>query len=511
MPAAHVREACGIPGTSVRTAYLCRDKPAMKEVLRAGGRAVRRIDRRLVARRGPRLRRRGRLPADPQAARRRRRVGDAPRVDDATSSADADAGHARFDGGASVAVEEFVEGHEGFYDTIADRRRGRPRVRVALLPERPRGDATPVDLAAVHRHEPGRRARAYDEVKEMGREVIELLGIGTSATHMEWFFGPKGLKFSEIGCRPPGVRRVGPLQRRQRHRPLPRVGDGDRARPSRRSGRRAASPRGSSRFRPDRDGRIAGYEGLDAVAAARSGEWIIDAHLPPPGHADAAGRGGLHGERLDAPASPRLRRAARDARRRRPDGAGAGAMTGIGSRGMRSLTLPGPSAAHPDPARGGGRGGVDPSAGQPPLAVVTVAGRSGRTTTPISPPCRWATPWTCGCTPGSPIFSSGGRHAEQPARRPDRHPRSQGAHPLLRRGAALRDEVRAAGDQGRPQPRAGHAAAHRREQVPAARHRRGGRRARRRVSRRRARNCSPIAASCSAASRPAPSPPISCG
>jgi hypothetical protein len=22
---------------------------------------------------------------------------------------------------------------------------------------------------------------------------------------MEWFYGPKGLKFSEIGCRPPGV------------------------------------------------------------------------------------------------------------------------------------------------------------------------------------------------------------------------------------------------------------------------------------------------------------------
>src|SRR5205807_774123 len=34
---------------------------------------------------------------------------------------------------------------------------------------------------------------------------IAALGIGTSATHMEWFFGPKGLKFSEIGCRPPGV------------------------------------------------------------------------------------------------------------------------------------------------------------------------------------------------------------------------------------------------------------------------------------------------------------------
>src|SRR5260370_16761539 len=39
----------------------------------------------------------------------------------------------------------------------------------------------------------------------MGRRVNAALAIGTSATHMEWFFGPKGLKFSEIGCRPPGV------------------------------------------------------------------------------------------------------------------------------------------------------------------------------------------------------------------------------------------------------------------------------------------------------------------
>src|SRR6185295_15774106 len=37
MPTAHVREKAGIPGTSTRTAWLCRDKPAMKEVLRAGG------------------------------------------------------------------------------------------------------------------------------------------------------------------------------------------------------------------------------------------------------------------------------------------------------------------------------------------------------------------------------------------------------------------------------------------------------------------------------------------
>src|SRR2546421_3079338 len=49
-------------------------------------------------------------------------------------------------------------------------------------------------------------APAYHDVKVMGAKVVQLLGIETSATHMEWFFGPKGLKFSEIGCRPPGVR-----------------------------------------------------------------------------------------------------------------------------------------------------------------------------------------------------------------------------------------------------------------------------------------------------------------
>src|ERR687893_230159 len=37
LPAAHVRERCKIPGISARTAYLCRDKVAMKEVLRRAG------------------------------------------------------------------------------------------------------------------------------------------------------------------------------------------------------------------------------------------------------------------------------------------------------------------------------------------------------------------------------------------------------------------------------------------------------------------------------------------
>ena len=37
MCAARVREQCGIPGTSVKSTFLCRDKPAMKEALTAAG------------------------------------------------------------------------------------------------------------------------------------------------------------------------------------------------------------------------------------------------------------------------------------------------------------------------------------------------------------------------------------------------------------------------------------------------------------------------------------------
>src|SRR5207342_756677 len=37
LAAAQVRENCTIPGTSVRTTWLCRDKPSMKEALRQAG------------------------------------------------------------------------------------------------------------------------------------------------------------------------------------------------------------------------------------------------------------------------------------------------------------------------------------------------------------------------------------------------------------------------------------------------------------------------------------------
>jgi hypothetical protein len=124
-------------------------------------------------------------------------------------------------------------------------------------------------------------APAYAEVRDMAQKVITALGIGTSATHMEWFVGPKGLKFSEIGCRPPGVRAwdlyaVGNDFDIYREWAMAVV----HSKTSQRLSRRLAA--GVIALRPECDGTIVGYDGLDEVHH-RFGKWFIDEFLPPPG------------------------------------------------------------------------------------------------------------------------------------------------------------------------------------------------------------------------------------
>ncbi|MBA3393209.1 MAG: ATP-grasp domain-containing protein [Deltaproteobacteria bacterium] len=279
MPCAHVREAAGIPGTTARTAYLCRDKPAMKEILRAGGvscaesTAASTADevREFVARVGYPVMLKPRDGAGASGAAR----ADTDRELEAAMRA-LDLGRP----GRSIAVEEYIEGHEGFYDTMT--LKGRivhdfathyyPNVLEAM---RTRW-ISPQFVTTNRIDQPG-----YDEVKAMGQKVVTLLGIETSATHMEWFSGPKGLKFSEIGCRPPGVR-AWDLYNVANDMDLYRewgmfVAAG---RVSQRPSRRLAT--GIIALRPDRDGRIAGYEGLGAVREA-FGDHLIDWYLPPEG------------------------------------------------------------------------------------------------------------------------------------------------------------------------------------------------------------------------------------
>jgi formate-dependent phosphoribosylglycinamide formyltransferase (GAR transformylase) len=278
MPAAHVREAAGIPGTSTRTAFLCRDKPAMKEVLRAGGvpcaestGAASLDEARTFAERVgyPLILK----PRDGAGASGATRVDSDAELETALRALGVDRGR-------SVAVEEFIEGHEGFFDTLALRGEVVHEFATHYYPnvlEAMRTRWISPQFVTTNRIE----APGYDEVKAMARKVISLLGIETSATHMEWFAGPKGLKFSEIGCRPPGVRAwdlynvANDMDLYREWAMLVAAG-----RPSQRASRRLSA--GIIALRPDRDGRISGYEGLAQIREA-FGPHLIDWHLPPEG------------------------------------------------------------------------------------------------------------------------------------------------------------------------------------------------------------------------------------
>lgn len=277
-PTAKVREACSIPGTSTRTAFLCRDKPAMKEELRRAGISCAQSTGTASA---DEVRAFAKNVGYPLIVKPRNGAGAAGTFR-CTNDAELERaiGESHLDKGGAVAVEEFIEGHEGFYDTLSIE--GQvvydfachyyPNVLEAM---RTRWISPQIVCTNRIEHE------SYREVRRMGQDVIRALGIGTSATHMEWFFGPKGLKFSEIGCRPPGVRVwdlyaaandidiyfewANAIVHGRTSAPLSRNYSG-----------------GMIALRPERDGRISGYEGVEAVQR-QFGKWILDMHLPPAG------------------------------------------------------------------------------------------------------------------------------------------------------------------------------------------------------------------------------------
>jgi carbamoylphosphate synthase large subunit len=279
MAAAKVREKCGIPGTTVKTTYLCRDKPTMKDVLRDAGvpcaqslgsssvdeiRAFAdRVGYPLIIK-----------PRDAAGASGTQRIESPAGLIQALAEF-------KVDKGQSVAVEEFIEGHEGFWDTLTVGGKVIHEFVCHYYPnvlDAMRHRWISPQFICTNRID---AAPGYLEIKAMGRKVLSALEIDTSATHMEWFSGPKGLKFSEIGCRPPGVRAwdlyaAGNDVDIYREWAMCVV----HGRPSQRLSRRFSA--GIIALRPDRDGRIVGYEGVQAIERAY-GQWIIDMHLPAVG------------------------------------------------------------------------------------------------------------------------------------------------------------------------------------------------------------------------------------
>jgi carbamoylphosphate synthase large subunit len=276
---AQVRENCAIPGTSVRTAWLCRDKPSMKEALRSAGVPTAAST---AADNADEVYSFADAVGYPLILKPRSGAGaqDTTRVDNREELERALASFGA-SGATSIAVEEFVEGHEGFYDTLSIN--GEPALDFVShyypnVLEAMRNRWISPQFISTNRLD---TAGDYQQLRELGHRVNEALGIGTSATHMEWFFGPKGLRFSEIGCRPPGVGAWDlyaagndlDIYREWAHAV---VHGNVSSRPS----RQFAS--GIIALRPDRDGTISGYSGIDEIHS-RYNEWVIDAHLPNPG------------------------------------------------------------------------------------------------------------------------------------------------------------------------------------------------------------------------------------
>ena len=202
LPVAKVREACSIPGVSYEQTLICRDKTRMKEFMREHGiacaqsRAAESVEEVMafIAEVGYPIIMKPRAGAGAAVTWRIDKEEDLP-------PALAETG---VDRGVSIALEEFVTGHEGFYDTLTVNGEIRHEFISHYYPNVLEAMRTrwisPVIIVTNRMDSPG-----YDEVKEMGRKIIAELGLGTAPTHPEWFFGEKGLKFSEIGVRPPGV------------------------------------------------------------------------------------------------------------------------------------------------------------------------------------------------------------------------------------------------------------------------------------------------------------------
>ena len=213
MAAAHVREACTIPGTSSRTAFLCRDKPAMKEVLRAAGVAcaastgassAAEVEEFVAAVGFPVILK----PRDAAGASGTHRADDAEQLAAAIRATGVDRG-------AGIAVEEFIEGHEGFYDTISIDGHVVHEFVSHYFPNVLDAMRHRLDLTAVHRHQPsrrGRRVRRGQSARPHGQRGARHRHVGDAHGVV---LRPQGIEVLRDRLPAAGRAGVGPVRRRQ--------------------------------------------------------------------------------------------------------------------------------------------------------------------------------------------------------------------------------------------------------------------------------------------------------
>jgi hypothetical protein len=203
VPLAQVREAMGIEGMDVNTALNVRDKPRMKDVLRAAGVPC---ARHALVHDGSQARSFAGEVGFPLVAKPPAGAGSQAtyRLDDG-SALEGWLGAVPPSGDAPALLEEFLVGEEHTFDSvslggttiwssIADYHP--PPLEVlrnpwiqwtVLLPR----DVTGPEYAGIH---------------EIGPTALRALGVTDALTHMEWFRRPDGsVAVSEVAARPPGA------------------------------------------------------------------------------------------------------------------------------------------------------------------------------------------------------------------------------------------------------------------------------------------------------------------
>lgn len=277
--AAEVRQATQIPGLSPQTVTRCRDKFEMKRFLKAHGIPV---ANQCEVHRGDDARRFAQHNGFPFVLKPRDGAGASGtcKVTDPASLEAAIARNGLDRGGAFWSAEDFIDGHEGFYDTLTVGghvvfeaiSHYYPNVLTAMRSRH----VNPYLITTNRLDAPG-----YQPLRDMGHRAIRALKLGTTATHMEWFVGDRGLVFNEIGARPPGVN-VWDLYAQANQFDIYKAWAEAIC-----YGRVSALPTdrgcgGLLALRPDRDGHVVRIHGAEEVQQ-RYGKHIFSAHLPAPG------------------------------------------------------------------------------------------------------------------------------------------------------------------------------------------------------------------------------------
>lgn len=280
--AADLRDAFGVPGMNRDTVLGFRDKSLMKERLRSHGLRV------------PHY---AQVDDAAQARAESRRIGfpvvvkpvagagtaHTYRADDAVALEQVLERIASTRGSLSeLSVEEYIDGDEFTYDTVAIEGRAVFESVTQYLPKpleaRNQEWISPAQVAFRDPHIPQLQPGI-----ELGRAVLRALGMGTGFVHMEWFRKSSGeVVFGEIGCRSGGAKLMDQINfandfdvYREWARSV--CWHHFREQPHRRYHTVVVFKRAMGQ------GRITHVEGLHALRQL-CGDWLVLEHLLPIGH-----------------------------------------------------------------------------------------------------------------------------------------------------------------------------------------------------------------------------------